>query len=332
MSEPEKPATQKAEDFLTPASFIRAAQEAHPAFRYAVVIAGILAIVVTFAKFGVGYATLVFGAIALLFLMILFLVFAQAAQLTRSTLDLPAQVLVWAFLAIAIAFALFLTSSTFFNAPLPFRDWIVQELSKAGVQTKPMAEVPVTLTAVYRDSHAPVARTIFTVIEKNTHLIHQEVMSDANGSATFQLFPGTYELLTTGANENLTFVVTALQTTITVQVEPKTPAPSTESVTTTETYQSDDAASGSCKDFGAWASVCSPDKPPGWTISYQHFELTGDRAGCQYAECGPVGTPTDTKVCYHFRTQGHDEECGHSGNTGIHYSKGVLTVVWKHPA
>lgn len=111
--------------------------------------------------------------------------------------------------------------------------------------------------------------------------------------------------------------------------DPK-PAP-VEIVSATETYYSDNAASGSCKDFGAWASVCTPPKPAGWTITYQHFELTGDRAGCAYAVCEADGPITDTKVCYHFKTQGHDEECGHSGNTGIHYSKGVLTVVWQHP-
>lgn len=111
----------------------------------------------------------------------------------------------------------------------------------------------------------------------------------------------------------------------------ETKAADVEMTTTTETYYSDNAASGACKDFGSWASVCSPAKPSGWTITYEHFELTGDRAGCAYAICEPDGPITDTKVCYHFRTQGHDEECGHSGNTGIHYSKGVLTVVWQHP-
>jgi hypothetical protein len=100
---------------------------------------------------------------------------------------------------------------------------------------------------------------------------------------------------------------------------------------TTEKYSSDQVASGVCKDFGAWATICTPTKPAGWTIAEQHFELTGDRAGCAYAQCEPLGTVTETKACYRFRTQGHDEECGHSGNTGIHYSQGILTVTWKHP-
>jgi hypothetical protein len=112
--------------------------------------------------------------------------------------------------------------------------------------------------------------------------------------------------------------------------EAATPTDSERIILTTEKYSTDQVASGACKDFGAWATICTPSKPDGWTIAEQHFELTGDRAGCAYAECEPLGTVTETKVCYRFRTQGHDEECGHSGNTGIHYSQGILTVTWKH--
>lgn len=61
-------------------------------------------------------------------------------------------------------------------------------------------------------------------------------------------------------------------------------------------------------------------------IAEQHFELIGDRACCGYARCEPLGTIAATKACYRASTQGHDEECGLSGKTGIHYSQGVLTV------
>jgi len=114
-------------------------------------------------------------------------------------------------------------------------------------------------------------------------------------------------------------------------VNPPAPAPEKKLVPTSEVYTSDDVASGSCADMGAWSTVCTPDKPPGWTIINAQFNLTGDRAGCAYANCEPLGTATASKACYRFRTQGHSEECGHSGNTGIHYSKGVLNVVWSHP-
>lgn len=118
------------------------------------------------------------------------------------------------------------------------------------------------------------------------------------------------------------------------EVKPHEAAKPTDSVpivTVTETYTSGDVASGACKDFGAWSTVCTPDKPANWSIAEQHFQITGDRAGGAYARAEPLGTITQTKACYRFQTQGHDEECGHSGNTGIHYSQGVLTVTWKHP-
>lgn len=109
--------------------------------------------------------------------------------------------------------------------------------------------------------------------------------------------------------------------------------PQPQLIATEEAYRSDDLASGACADFGAWATVCTPDKPAGWTIVSQHFELEGDRRCGNWAKCEPLGTITQTKACYRFQTQGHSEECKpFSGNTGIHNSMGVLRVVWQHPA
>ena len=134
MSDQELPPTaeskQKVEDFLTPASFIRAALAADRTFKYAILVAGVLAIVVVFVKFGVGVATLVFGAIALIGLMILFLLFAQASKLSKSTLDKPAKVFVWAILIIVILIILLLVTSAFFNGPLPIRESIIEQLTK----------------------------------------------------------------------------------------------------------------------------------------------------------------------------------------------------------
>lgn len=66
----------KAVQFLTPASLISGARRAHPAFKFAVVVAGLASIVTVIAKFGVFLATIVFGIITLVVLMVLFLVFA----------------------------------------------------------------------------------------------------------------------------------------------------------------------------------------------------------------------------------------------------------------
>jgi hypothetical protein len=109
-----------------------------------------------------------------------------------------------------------------------------------------------------------------------------------------------------------------------------TPPPPPPLVVTAETYRSpSDMPSGSCKDFSPAYQLCSEAKPDGWTIVSQSFQLTGDRACGGWSTCA-VEVNTPTRVCYRFSLQGHDDECGHSGNTGIHYSKGNLNVVWQH--
>jgi hypothetical protein len=119
-------APKNALEFLSPASFIAAAKAADRNFRYAILVAGILGIVVTFAKFGVSFLTLVFGATVVLGLMVAYVLFAQVAKLAKSAMDIPAKVLVWTILLILISVLTGLTTSAFFNGPLPIRDWIVQ--------------------------------------------------------------------------------------------------------------------------------------------------------------------------------------------------------------
>jgi hypothetical protein len=168
--------SQKPNDFLSPGSFIRAARAAHPAFRFAIAIAGILAIVATFARFGVSYATLIFGAIAIIALMALFLVFAQAAKLAKATLDLPAKVFIWSFLLLGIAISFGLASSVFFNNPLPFRDFIVEHLpGDADVPTADRAIARFHLTfhfaqPVFNIAPSPTLNFGFTSLEHDTSL------------------------------------------------------------------------------------------------------------------------------------------------------------------
>lgn len=143
----EQQETKKAFDYLTPASFIAAAKAADPSFKFAILVAGILGIVVSFAKFGVSFATLVFGAIVVIGLMILYLVFAQAAKLAKATLDLPAKILIWTVLVIVVVVLACLTTSVFLNIPLPIRDWIVLKLG-----TKSASNPPSNPPAVYSEA------------------------------------------------------------------------------------------------------------------------------------------------------------------------------------
>jgi len=101
-------------------------------------------------------------------------------------------------------------------------------------------------------------------------------------------------------------------------------------VTTKETYKTKEQPSGRCADYSGWYDLCSDPKPAGWTIVAENFQLYGNRSCTSgWAEC-QKSADTPSRVCYQFRMQGHSEECGHSGNTGIQYSHGELAVTWQH--
>jgi tetratricopeptide (TPR) repeat protein len=121
-------------DILSPTRAIQAALQAHPAFKFAVVVLGLAGAVALALKYGPSPATLVFGIILLVVLMVLFLVFAQASAASKVHFALPSAVLIWSFLTLAILTATLLFTSTFFDVPLPFKTKLVQGL---GLEPKP---------------------------------------------------------------------------------------------------------------------------------------------------------------------------------------------------
>src|SRR5215467_571917 len=114
---------------LSPASLIQSAKAAHPAFKYATVVAGLAAIVAVVLQFGISPATLVFGIIILIVLMVVFFVFAQAVTIAKAKLALPALVLTWTFLLLGVGTGVCLFSSAFFDVPLPLKTTIIRSLS-----------------------------------------------------------------------------------------------------------------------------------------------------------------------------------------------------------
>jgi len=108
-------------EVLTPSGLVQAAQAAHPAFRYAIAGAGLAALVTVVVRYGTSPATLVFGSIVLVVLMVLILVFHQAVRIARRSLGIPARVLVWTFLVLPVLSLLLLFSSVFFDRPLRLR-------------------------------------------------------------------------------------------------------------------------------------------------------------------------------------------------------------------
>jgi len=121
--------------FLTPGSFIKAAKSADPAFRFALVVAGVLSIVAALDKFGTSYATLVFGFIAIIIMMVIFVIFAQIPKLRAPYLNSAAAKFVTIVLYVLVLLVTLLGSSLFFNAPLPFRSWVVAEMGLSKLES-----------------------------------------------------------------------------------------------------------------------------------------------------------------------------------------------------
>jgi hypothetical protein len=101
------------------------------------------------------------------------------------------------------------------------------------------------------------------------------------------------------------------------------PAPSSEQIQVT---RSGLKLSGRGKFFSDWYVLCSADLPAGAKIVAHELTLSGDRQCGAWAECQPTDT-SDSKVCYRFRLQGHDEWPA----PGQGQSEGVLTVKYVGP-
>jgi hypothetical protein len=117
--------------FLSLANLIRRANAASSKFKIATAVAGLAALVITVLRFGVNSATLVFGIIILLFLGVLFVVFTQVPDLAKSRLTIPATLLVYSAMLLAILTAGALFASAFLNTPLPLKDIIIRSWDPA---------------------------------------------------------------------------------------------------------------------------------------------------------------------------------------------------------
>jgi hypothetical protein len=85
--------------------------------------------------------------------------------------------------------------------------------------------------------------------------------------------------------------------------------------------------SGAGKSFSSPYPLCA-DAPAGYKITKAEFRLVGDRSCGGWAECAEVSR-TETRVCYQFRLQGHDE----LPSPGQRTSEGILKIVaTKQPA
>ena len=106
-----------------------------PAIKYAIAVAAIAGLIATSLRYGFSAATLVFGVIIVIGLMVLFFAFTQLAEANKRATGSASIVVLWSFLLLCIASAVLLFSSAFFDWPLPLRSKILgisPDLSKAG--------------------------------------------------------------------------------------------------------------------------------------------------------------------------------------------------------
>jgi len=116
------------------------ANKAHRAFRYAVAVAGIIAYIALFAQFGVSFATLVLGAIVFGALMIAFLMFTVLVELAKKPTGqakYAALAMMWTEVILILITSVAIVTSTFWNRPLPVRDWLVKSLGLPALVAPP---------------------------------------------------------------------------------------------------------------------------------------------------------------------------------------------------
>lgn len=101
---------------------IRESIKAVPAMKYALAVAGILAVVAMIGAFKLSAQMAVIGAVVTLVLMVAMVVFARLTTVAPRHFFLPVQVMMWAFLVITVGTALLLFTSAFFHWPRGLRE------------------------------------------------------------------------------------------------------------------------------------------------------------------------------------------------------------------
>jgi hypothetical protein len=102
-------------------ALLRESVRAVPAVRYALGVAGLLAVVAIAGAIGLTPTVAVFGTLIVLVLMIVLLLFARLTTTAPRHFLRPVLVLMWGSLALLLATAALLFTSVFFHQPLDFR-------------------------------------------------------------------------------------------------------------------------------------------------------------------------------------------------------------------
>jgi hypothetical protein len=112
---------------LNPLSFLRQAIKAVPAVKYALGVGGIIAVIAIIYSFKIDIRVAFVGAIGMLLLMVMLVIFARVSALRGSALRVPAMAFTWFTLVLFMATAVLLFTSIFFQRPIDLTFWITGE-------------------------------------------------------------------------------------------------------------------------------------------------------------------------------------------------------------
>lgn len=119
---------------LSPFRILKEAIKAVPAVKYALGVAGVASVIAIVAGFKVDYRIAVFGTIIMIALMLLLLVFSNAASpKNKRSLRLPSLVLTWSFLLLIIFSTTLLATSFFFSWPQELAFYFPPKIEKISV-------------------------------------------------------------------------------------------------------------------------------------------------------------------------------------------------------
>jgi hypothetical protein len=118
-----------------PLRILQEAIKAVPAVKYALGVAGVAAAVALVYRFGIGPRVILLGTVVMFLLMTILVVFARLAALSKSSFNLPAQLLAWFSLLLLMAVSTLLVSCVFFRRPLDLSRWLDEGKGKTVQQT-----------------------------------------------------------------------------------------------------------------------------------------------------------------------------------------------------
>jgi tetratricopeptide (TPR) repeat protein len=143
---------------------LRESIKAVPAMKYALAVAGILAVVAMVGAFKVSPQTAVFGSIITLVLMVAMVIFARLTTTAPRHFLLPVKIMLWAFLLVTVATASLLFTSAFFQWPRGLHEIIGNTSAPPTTRGKETEEVRNLIAAAQRQRTAGEYRAAWDTI------------------------------------------------------------------------------------------------------------------------------------------------------------------------